>query len=79
MFGGAERLVFWNDYSWLTEEGSYDAHSNTFTPAAGKTVDTAYLDRVHAEVRNRINLSWIISEYDYYGQLFGPDPETGKK
>ena len=79
VFGGAERLVFWNDYSWLTEEGSYDAHSNTFTPAAGKTVDTAYLDRIHAEVRNRINLSWIISEYDYYGQLFGPDPETGKK
>ena len=79
VFGGAERLVFWNDYSWLTEEGSYDAHSNTFTPADGKTVDEAYIERIHAEVRNRINLSWTISEYDYYGQLFGPDPETGKK
>ena len=79
VFGGAERLVFWNDYSWLTEEGSYDAKSNTFTPAAGKTVDAAYVERIHAEVRNRVNLSWIISEYDYYGQLFGEDPETGKK
>ena len=37
------------------------------------------MTRIRAEVRNRINLSWVISEYDYYGQLFGEDPETGKK
>ncbi len=79
VFGGAERLVFWNDYSWLTEEGSYDAHSNTFTPAPGKDPDASYTERIHAEVRNRVNLSWIISEFDYYGQLFGEDPETGSR
>ena len=77
VFGGAERLVFWNDYSWLTEEGSYNAHSNTFTPAAGREVDKTYVERIHTEVRNRINLSWIIAEYNYSGQLFGEDPETG--
>ena len=79
VFGGAERLVFWNDQSWITEEGSFDAGKNTFTPAPGRETDNDYVKRIRAEVRNRINLSWVISEYDYYGQLFGPDPETGKK
>lgn len=79
VFGGAERLVFWNDHSWITEEGSFDADTSTFTPAPGRETDQDYVTRIRAEVRNRINLSWVISEYDYYGQLFGEDPETGKK
>ena len=79
VFGGAERLVFWNNQSWITEEGSFDAGTSTFTPAPGRETDNDYVKRIRAEVLNRINLSWVISEYDYYGQLFGPDPETGKK
>lgn len=73
VFSGAERLVFWNDYSWVTEKGTYSAHGNVFTPAEGLDVDKDYIERIHAEVRNRINLSWTISYFDYYRLLFGED------
>ncbi len=71
VFSDAEPLVFWNDYSWLTEKGTYLASENLFTPAVGEDTDDAYIQRVHADVRNKIALSLAVSEYDYYRLLFG--------
>ncbi len=68
-----EPLVFWNDGSWLTEKGCFNAQGSVFTPAEGSEVDQAYLDRIHADVANKINLSLTILQYDYYGLLFGKD------
>ncbi len=73
VFSDAERLVFWNDYSWVTEKGTYSAHGNVFTPAEGMEADKDYIERIHADVRNKINLSWTISYFDYYRMLFGDD------
>ena len=73
VFSGAERLVFWNDFSWLTEKGCYRSQGSLFTPLNGAEVDQAYIDRIHADVRNKILLSTAISNYDYYGRLFGKD------
>ena len=76
VFSGAERLVFWNDCSWVTEKGTYSAHGNVFTPAEGQETDKDYLERIHADVRNKINLSWTIEYCDYYRLLFGDDDYT---
>ncbi len=72
----AERLVFWNDCSWVTEKGTYSAHGDVFTPAEGQETDKDYLERIHADVRNKINLSWTIEYCDYYRLLFGDDEFT---
>ncbi|MBO6016713.1 MAG: hypothetical protein J6P42_01645, partial [Oscillospiraceae bacterium] len=72
VFSDTEPLVFWNDYSWLTEKGAYLASENLFTPANGQQpVDETYIQRIHADVRNKIALSLVVSDYDYYRLLFG--------
>lgn len=72
VFSNTEPLVFWNDYSWLTEKGSYLASENLFTPTSEQQlVDEAYIQRIHADVRNKIALSLVVSDYDYYQLLFG--------
>ena len=66
-----EGLVFWNDGCWLTEHGYYDTHQRAFTPTEGaEAADEAYITRVSAMVADRLSLSRIIENEDYYGFLF---------
>ena len=73
VFSDREALVLWNDYTWFTEEGRYNSDEDRFYPAEGHTVDQAYLDRIHADVANRITYSLQVRNTDFYGVLFGPD------
>lgn len=71
VFGGEEGLVFWNDGCWLTERGYYDTHQRAFTPADGaEAADEEYIARMSATVADRLSLSRIIENEDYYGFLF---------
>ncbi len=71
VFSGEEGLVFWNDGCWLTEHGYYDTHERAFTPTEGaETADEEYITRVSATVADRLSLSRIIENEDYYGFLF---------
>lgn len=71
VFSGEEGLVFWNDGCWLTEHGYYNTHQRAFTPTEGaETVDEEYVTRVSATVADRLSLSRIIEDEDYYGFLF---------
>ena len=71
VFSGEEGLVFWNDGCWLTEHGYYDTHQRAFTPTEGaEAADEAYITRVSAMVADRLSLSRIIENEDYYGFLF---------
>lgn len=64
-------LVFWNDSCWVTEKGYYNTHERTFYPAEGESADEAYIEQMKAVVADRLNLSRIIENEDYYGFLFG--------
>lgn len=64
-------LVFWNDSCWLTEKGYYNTHERTFYPAEGERADDAYIAEMQALVADRLSLSRIIENEDYYGYLFG--------
>lgn len=66
-------LVIWRDYSWLTDQGYYDAAAGVFTPADGCVVDDSYVESVKALVQNKYALSNMVLDYDYYGILFGED------
>ena len=76
VFSEAEPLVFWNDYSWLTEKGYYDSHTRIFTPKEGEAADEAYVERIHALVKNKKSLSSGMANYNYYTLLFGEYPES---
>ncbi|MGN0631910.1 MAG: LTA synthase family protein, partial [Ruminococcus sp.] len=73
VFSDAEPIILWNNYSWITDKGRYNARSGEFTPNEGVTVDQAYLDRIDNFVSNKINFSSQVVDCDYYGVLFGPD------
>ncbi|MBQ6470267.1 MAG: LTA synthase family protein [Lachnospiraceae bacterium] len=79
VFSEAEPLVFWNNLSWVTSYGKYDARHGIFTPGEKMPEnedEKAYRARIDETVRNRILMSRSIVENDYYGILFGPDTVT---
>lgn len=63
-------LALWNNYSWKTDKGTYNASTGTFTPAEGVTVTDDYVDTVKSIVGNKIYFSKIALSKDYYGKLF---------
>lgn len=62
-------LAFFNNRSWITAEGRYYASSNTFVPNEGKTIPDNYLSSINKTVSNRINMSKLIIEENYYDYL----------
>lgn len=69
VFSDREPLVFWMDYSWKTDKGTYDSSSWSFTPNEGVEVDEEYEDRISAQVRNIISYSRAVQQNDYYDYL----------
>jgi len=67
VFSDAEPLVLWPDHSWRTESGFYDASSGQFR--ADAQTDPGYVQRISAEVANRITYSEGICRYDYFNVL----------
>lgn len=62
-------LVFWNNYSWKTDKGTYVSATKTFTPAEGVTVEEGYVDEIHALVSNRMLFSRMVQNNNYYNVL----------
>ncbi|MCD8053109.1 MAG: LTA synthase family protein [Lachnospiraceae bacterium] len=77
VFSDADPLVLWNDYSFITDKGVYDAATGEFTANEGETVDDSYVESIRTIVSNKISFSSQVMEYDYYATIFGEDPETG--
>lgn len=73
VFSDQEPLVFWNDYSWLTDKGYYDSHTRTFTPAPGEDPDEVYVEQMKNTVKNKLTFSQNVAGFNYYGFLFGKD------
>jgi lipoteichoic acid synthase len=73
VFSDAEPLILWNNYSWMTDQGRYNARNGEFTANDGCDVDDAYIERISNAVANKMNFSSQVVSSDYYGVLFGPD------
>jgi len=76
IFSDAEPLVFWHEYSWVTERGKYDARHGVYYPREGYDDDPEYRARIDALVQDKILMSRAIIDTDYYGILFGYDDLT---
>ena len=73
VFSDAEPLVLWNDHSWKTDKGSFNAQTNRFTPAPDADIEEDYADQIDNAVSNRINFSRAVLKRNYYALLFGED------
>lgn len=70
VFSDTEPLVLWNNHSWMTTEGKYDANKNTFYPNEGSRADDAYVDRIKTIVSNKLTYSGQALDNDYFEVLF---------
>ncbi len=66
----AEPIVFWPDYSWVTDKGTFDMSKNTFTPREGVVVEEGYVERIQAIVTNRISHSIAVQNLDFFNYLY---------
>lgn len=79
VFSDAEPLVIWAGYSWVTKEGKYDASTGKYYPNKGYKKDKKYIEKMNQIVANKLKFSKDVVESDYYGGLFGEDPDNKKK
>lgn len=69
MFSTASSLVIFDNYSWLSDAGYYDAKTRKFTANEGIEVDSSYVSTMNKVVSNKFKYSAKILERDYYGYL----------
>ena len=73
VFSDTDALVIWNNYSWMTVEGSYNASTGEYTPNDGYEYDEEYIEYINDIVSDKITFSRLVVSTDYYGVLFGED------
>lgn len=80
VFSDQQPLVFWDNYSWITELGTYNSATGTFTPREGVEVPEGYVEQITTIVRNKVMFSNGVAWYDYYNYVAAalpPKEETG--
>lgn len=65
-----EPLVLWPDYSWITDKGTFDFSTGTFTPREGVQVEEGYVQRIKNIVSNKINFSKEVQNQNYYNYVW---------
>ena len=67
VFSDSEAIVFNTSYDWKTDLGTYLSSTGKFTPANDKVViPDGYVARIKAIVKNKVNFSRVVLDYDYY-------------
>ncbi len=64
-------LVVFADSSWISDMGRYYASTKKFIANEGVTVSENYIKNINQVVSNRIRLSKLIMEKDYYRKVLG--------
>ena len=62
-------LVYFQNKSWVSDKGTYLANQDKFIPKDGVSVDNEYVDNINKTVSNRMRLSKLIIENDYYAKV----------
>ena len=62
-------LVYFQNKSWVSDKGTYLASQDKFIPKEGVSVDDEYVDNINKTVANRMRLSKLIIENDYYAKV----------
>lgn len=62
-------LVYFQNKSWVSDKGTYLSSQDKFIPKEGVSVDDEYVDNINKTVANRMRLSKLIIENDYYAKV----------
>ena len=62
-------LAVFKNRSFITEEGRYNARTDTWTPNEGSDKDMTYASQIYSHVKDLFNYSVRILDNDYYGVL----------
>ena len=68
-----EGLAYFTNRSWVTNKGIYYSSSNDFVSSNGDDVSDDYISTINKKVSNRINMSKLIMQNDYYRKVLGGD------
>ncbi|MDE7252786.1 MAG: LTA synthase family protein [Acetatifactor sp.] len=64
-------LVFFGNYDWKTDLGSYSSSRGIFTPTdEGAVIPEDYVNRISGIVRNRMTFSKSVLSHDYYTHVY---------
>ncbi len=78
VFSNASALVFYSNYSFKTEYGTYLSTTGEFILASENIViPDGYVDRVKAIIRNKIKYCTDVPTTDYFRHVFGGDAPAG--
>lgn len=62
----SDPLVIYNDRSWITDKGKYNANKKKFTPTNGEEVSQEYVEKINSIVANKYSMSALILDKNYY-------------
>lgn len=63
-------LAMFGDRSWVTDKGIYYASARKFVPVDGESYDEDYVKKINQIVNNKITMSKLIIENNYYKKVF---------
>ena len=63
-------LAMFGNRSWVTDKGTYFANSHKFVPKDGVIVDDDYVSTINGIVNNKITMSKLIIDNNYYSKVF---------
>ncbi len=72
ILSNTDGLVIFNDRSWISEYGKYNASTKKFTPFKEEIPDN-YVDEINEKVYNKFVISKNILENNYYKTVFSED------
>ena len=69
IFSDTEGMVIFQNRSWITETAMYNASTGEVTSMTGEEVSQEYIDQMNTIVSNRLRISPLIVEENYYQYL----------
>ena len=66
----SDPLVIYNNRSWITDKGRYNANNKKFTPFNGSEVSQEYIEKINSIVANKYSMSTLILDKNYYKYVF---------
>lgn len=72
LLSNSDGIVIFNDRSWITEKGKYNAATKKFTPYTDN-IDDNYVEEINKIVYNKYVVSKNILDTDYYRILFNQE------
>ena len=62
-------IAIMKNHSWVTDKGTYFSESGNFVAKEGQEIPDGYVDNINNIVTNRLNVSRMIIENNYYNYL----------